>query len=285
MLQLRSPDRKSLVALTSPSPGSGKTTLGLALGMSFAATGSRTLIIDCDFVGHGMTSAMRSLVCDATSRALTEESLDSKSADGAPEKRGLMAGLLASRRMSFSDEQVAELLAAARTRAGAGDATFDNAVRALEALARSGSDKGGRSLRGILAAVEGRALKDCVTETDIPNLSLLPVGDAMEEDAKSLSHSGLERLIEACRERYDAVIIDSGPIMGSIEAAFAAAAAKDVILVVSRGERRPLVDEATARVEGIGARIAGVVFNRASTADVVRSSYASRPKSVAADMA
>jgi Mrp family chromosome partitioning ATPase len=285
MLQLHSADRKSVVALTSPSPGAGKTTLGLALGMSFAATGSRTIVIDCDFVGRGMTSSMRSLVCETTKRALAGESIETGA--GAPKvRRGLMSALLAARNTSYTDEEVAGLLAAARDRVAAGDAEFDSTVRALEAVARRGAGTGARpTMRGILAAVEGWPLKDCVVDTDIPNLSLLPVGDAQEEDAKSLSHSGVERLIEACRERYDAVIIDSGPIMGSIEAAFAIAAAKDVLLVVSRGERRPLVDEATARVEGIGARIAGVVFNRASTADVVRSSYASRPKSVVADFA
>jgi uncharacterized protein involved in exopolysaccharide biosynthesis/Mrp family chromosome partitioning ATPase len=286
MLQLRSVDRKCVVALTSPSPGAGKTTLGLALGMSFAATGTRTIVIDCDFVGHGMTSAMRSLVCDIVARTLAGDAPPQNGDGRQKTRRVLMATLLAARRKSYTDEGVAGLLAAARERAEAGEVEFQSAVRALEAVARRGASTGSRDgVRGILAAVAGYPLENCVVETDIPNLSLLPVGDAHEDDAKSLSHAGIERLIDVCRERYDAVIIDSGPIMGSIEAAFAVAAAKDVLLVVSRGERRPLVDEATARVEGIGARIAGVVFNRASTADVVRSSYASRPKSVAADFA
>src|SRR5262245_38395442 len=61
MLQLRASGKHAVLALTSPTPGSGKTTLAVALGMSFAAAGQRTLLVDCDFIGHGLSSAIRSL--------------------------------------------------------------------------------------------------------------------------------------------------------------------------------------------------------------------------------
>ena len=38
-------------AITSGSPGDGKTSLTLALGLSFAASGSRTLLVDGDLIG------------------------------------------------------------------------------------------------------------------------------------------------------------------------------------------------------------------------------------------
>ena len=50
----RRTDRR-VFAVTSASPGDGKTSLTLALGLSFAACGTRTLLIDCDLVGAGLS--------------------------------------------------------------------------------------------------------------------------------------------------------------------------------------------------------------------------------------
>jgi tyrosine-protein kinase Etk/Wzc len=125
----------------------------------------------------------------------------------------------------------------------------------------------------------GTPLEDCVVETCFPNVSVLPVGRADGQDFERLSPIALARVLDQCRERYDTVLVDTGPIVGSLEASFVAAKAHEVILVVRRGEVRTQVDEAIARLEQVGARIAGVVFNRASAADVVRSKYASGSRS------
>ena len=67
------------------------------------------------------------------------------------------------------------------------------------------------------------------------------------------------------------VLIDTGPILGSIEATPVCAAADAVILTVARGQQRPLVEKALQHLLSIGARFAGVVFNRAQTRDFERS--------------
>jgi Mrp family chromosome partitioning ATPase/uncharacterized protein involved in exopolysaccharide biosynthesis len=279
MLQLRFTGRASVVGITSPGPTSGKTTLGIALAKSYAATGSRTLLIDCDFVGHGMTTAFRSIVCDAASTVLS-----SGSGDGSAVRGGLLASIVDARRMAFSDQAVDELRAAARARAGDGDPAIDAVVRALEGL-HSAAGSPGAPDRGILRALDGRPLAECVVDTGVPNLTLLPVGAAREEDARSLSRAAVERLVAAACADYDTVLIDTGPVLGSIEAAFVCAASKEVLVVVARGERRPLVDDAIGRVARVGANVAGVVFNKATGADVARSAYASRSKSRPADAA
>lgn len=280
MLQLRFTGRAAVVGITSPGPGSGKTTLGIALAKSYAATGSRTLLIDCDFVGHGMTTAFRSIVCDAASTVLSSSSAGFGDASGrAGGARGaLLASIVEARRMAFSDQAVDELRAAARTRAGDGDPAVDGIVRALEGL-HSAAGAPGAPDRGILRALDGRPLAECVVDTGVTNLTLLPVGAAREEDARALSRASVERLVAAACAEYDTVLVDTGPVLGSIEAAFVSAAAKEVLVVVARGERRPLVDDAIARVARVGANVAGVVFNKASGADVARSAYASRSKS------
>src|SRR6201999_133822 len=60
MLQINSammPERRAF-SVTSASSGDGKTSLTLALGLSFAASGSRTLLIDSDLVGAGLTARL-----------------------------------------------------------------------------------------------------------------------------------------------------------------------------------------------------------------------------------
>jgi Mrp family chromosome partitioning ATPase len=66
-------------------------------------------------------------------------------------------------------------------------------------------------------------------------------------------------------------MIDTGPILGSIEASLVCAAADGVVLAVARGQQRPMVEKALSHLAAIGARLAGVVFNRAQANDFERS--------------
>src|SRR5690606_32405068 len=75
--------------------------------------------------------------------------------------------------------------------------------------------------------------------------------------------------------QYDVVLIDTGPILGSIEASMAASEADDVVLVVSRGDQKSTVFKSLDSLRSINAHMAGIVFNHASADDVQRSSYAS----------
>ncbi len=52
---LRDANRSMVLAVTSPYQGDGKTSIVMALGWSYAAAGNRTLIVDCDLVGQGLT--------------------------------------------------------------------------------------------------------------------------------------------------------------------------------------------------------------------------------------
>ena len=59
MLQLNAlSDGPASFAVTSATSGDGKTSLSLALGLSFASSGSRTLLIDTDLVGAGLSSRL-----------------------------------------------------------------------------------------------------------------------------------------------------------------------------------------------------------------------------------
>ncbi|MGA2582451.1 MAG: AAA family ATPase [Tepidisphaeraceae bacterium] len=180
-------DRR-VFTVTSSSSGDGKTSLTLALGLSFAASGSRTLLIDGDLVGGGLTARLNVKV--------------------------------------------------------------DHGV--LEAMAT----------RDILQYIRG---------TDVADLSILPIGQALGGYTGTIAPAAVRRLVDEARKHFDIVIIDTGPILGSIEASPVAVAADGVILCVSRGQQRQLVDRALAHLHSIGAKLAGVVFNRAQGQDFSRS--------------
>ena len=179
---------RRVFAVTSASPGDGKTSLTLALGLSYAACGTRTLLIDCDLIGGGLTSRMN----------------------------------------------------------------VDSA-------------------EGVLEAIANRNLLQYVRQTDIADVALLPVGSAGNLHASTLSPQALRRLIEEAEKNYETILIDTGPILGSIEASLVCAAAYAVILAVSRGQQRPMVEKSLSHLAAIGAKLAGVVFNRAQAHDFERS--------------
>ena len=94
-----------------------------------------------------------------------------------------------------------------------------------------------------------------------------PVGLAQLHHAGIFSPAAVRRLINEAKKHYEVVLIDTGPILGSIEATPVCASADGVILTVARGQQRPLVEKALDHLKGIGARVAGVVFNRAQAKD------------------
>ena len=172
---------QSVFAVTSAHrPGDGKTSLTLALGLSFAACGSRTLLIDCDLAGAGLT-----------------------------------------RRLGVKAEN------------------------------------------GILEAAANRAVLEYIRTTDITDVALLPVGTSGAMHASTLSPNTLRRIITEAKKHFDTIVIDTGPILGSIEASLVATVADGIVLTVARGQQRQLVEKSIRHLMSIGAKVAGVVFNRA----------------------
>ncbi len=189
MLQIAADHQNRRVfAITSPSPEDGKTSLCLALGLSFASSGSRTLLIDCDITGGGLSARMNA-----------------------------------------------------------------------------------RHPHGTLEAVANRSLGDLVQPTDVDQLKILPLGTDSLVNASVLSPAALTRLVAEAKDQFDTVLIDTGPILGSIEASPACVAADAVVVVVARGRQRAMVQRSLNHLMAIGARLSGIVFNRATSTDFDRS--------------
>jgi hypothetical protein len=130
-----------------------------------------------------------------------------------------------------------------------------------------------------------RELLAYVRPTDIADLAMLPVGQAQAHHAGMFSPAALRRLLNEAKKHYEVILIDSGPVLGSIEATPVCAAADGVILTVSRGQQRPLVEKAIQHLHSIGAKFAGVVFNRAQARDFARSISGISLRSVARQQA
>jgi capsular exopolysaccharide synthesis family protein len=185
--------------ITSASAGDGKTSLTMALGLSFAASGSRTLVVDCDMVGQGLTNRLKA-----------------------------------------------------------------------------------RSSEGLQEALCAGTLQGRVKKTTTPNLYILPIGGAESGHAGALSPVSIRRLLVEARRIFDVVIIDTGPVLGSLEAQVIAAAADSVILTIARGQHHQLVERSVRLLQQVGAKVAGMVFNRAEKRDFQRSVGSSSIKSMSA---
>ena len=81
----------------------------------------------------------------------------------------------------------------------------------------------------------------------------------------------MRKLIAEAKKHFEVILIDTGPLLGSIEATPTAASVDGVILTVARGQSKPMVDKALTHLQHIGARLAGVVFNRAQARDFEQS--------------
>ena len=131
-----------------------------------------------------------------------------------------------------------------------------------------------------LGMSERRGLRDAAAEGTLPeafpigdHLSIVPVGLREDFQPEQLNRQYLLRLIDSLRTQFDTIIIDSGPILGSLEASLLTQIADRTLLVIARGQRPGIVKAAVARVRQLGGNVAGFVFNRAVRGDYLSSSY------------
>ncbi len=193
---------RKVYAITSPTAGDGKTSLALSLGLSFSAAGSRTLLIDFDMIGTGLTSNLR--LENGTGSA----------------PHGLVDAL------------------------------------------RTGELNGSR-----LAIASER-------------LWVIPSLPEDEHFVSRVSAQSVKRLLNQVRDAYDVVIVDTGPMLGSLEASLVCAEADGVIMVVGRGQRRDHIEQALSGVNAVNGRVVGMVFNRATPGDFRRSVSSTSMRSV-----
>lgn len=125
-----------------------------------------------------------------------------------------------------------------------------------------------------------RGLRDAAHENVDPpvyslgrNLDIVPAGIRDDFQPEQLNGAYVERVINGLRARYDTIIVDSGPMLGSLEASLLAPIVDRTVLVVGRGQTPRLVRAAASKIRQLGGVLAGFVFNRAIRNDYLSSSY------------
>ena len=198
---------RPVFAVTSPVSGTGKTSLTLALGVSFAAARLRTLLVDCDLVGGGLTAK-----CDVIVRR--------------------KIGQILQREGFITEKQLNEALELAHgSRRRLGEILMDLGYLDESDLNQAVMTQDVEPI-GILDALSGEDLEACVTSAGVDGLSVLPLGGATAQHVGRLAPDVLGRLVARCRANFDVVLIDTGPVPGSLEASVVASQVDEVILTV-----------------------------------------------------
>jgi tyrosine-protein kinase Etk/Wzc len=98
--------------------------------------------------------------------------------------------------------------------------------------------------------------------TDVPRLFLLPAGEAPPNPSELLGGKKMEDMLELVRDYFDAIVVDSPPVLAVTDPVVLAHKVGGVLLVVRTGQtHREAADEALHQLRMVGANVLGVVVN------------------------
>ncbi|HVT83359.1 MAG TPA: hypothetical protein VHM90_22150 [Phycisphaerae bacterium] len=286
-------NQKMVIGVTSPSHGSGNTSVAMSLGVSFATAGLKTLLIDVDFVTNGLTPRLQTMVRRELGKVLlrcgiiTEEKLaiarkvmfeeaGGKVNDGlaiTPSANGNGNGHNGHNGHNGNGLNGMHVTNAVNPSAGTNkDKALGAACVKLGFITQEQLDKAlkiqAREPVGLLDALSGEPLDNCIGKTGIRNLSLLPRGNVTPAHAAKLSSHSMRQVLAAARQNFDTVIVDTSAIPTSLEAAIVASTVDGMVMTVARGEKRSRLMDAMERLEAMGCPVAGVIFNHVRPKDM-----------------
>ncbi len=137
----------------------------------------------------------------------------------------------------------------------------------------------GRSLTRQLGLVGESGLKESIASGEINGsvktlsvggLSALPAGMDGRFGPENIRRRELQKLFDELKQQYELIIVDTGPLLGSLESTPVSAAADGVLLTVRRGRSRTRLEECVNKLDAVGARCIGMVLNYAGRSDTYR---------------
>ena len=105
-------------------------------------------------------------------------------------------------------------------------------------------------------------LDGAIRATKIENLFLLTAGSAVPNPAELLTSDLMRQTLEALRQKFDTVLIDTAPIMLASDTCAMVTMVDGVVLVVGADTPKRNTQRAYQRLQYVGAKILGVVLNR-----------------------
>jgi succinoglycan biosynthesis transport protein ExoP len=109
-----------------------------------------------------------------------------------------------------------------------------------------------------------------------PNLDILPAGSDKGVTAGHMQPAAMRELLSTLRDRYEIVVVDSGPMTASVESLPIIGAVDGVVLVLRRGRNRDRLRECIDDIRHVGTPYLGAILNYASLSDCQRYSSLSR---------
>lgn len=105
-------------------------------------------------------------------------------------------------------------------------------------------------------------LEDCIVQTPVPGVMVMPVGSSRGGTTELLSTERMEDLLVELDRRFDRIIIDTPP-SAALSDGIAISSLVDGVLLVVRAERvgRALVRHTLQRLEAVHANVLGVILN------------------------
>jgi capsular exopolysaccharide synthesis family protein len=108
-----------------------------------------------------------------------------------------------------------------------------------------------------------RNLENVIYQTNFPNLFLLPVGKPHSSPSYLFDGEPISNLLNALRERFDYIILDSAPLNTYSESFFLASKVDGVILVVSsESTQKRTIRKIKKELEWGDINVLGVVLNK-----------------------
>lgn len=116
---------------------------------------------------------------------------------------------------------------------------------------------------GLSELLSGRAdLESCIYETLIPGVHLLPAGSLTNRSTALIQSPALDPILERLSASFDAIVVDTPPILPLTDAQELAIRAAGTFLVLRHGKHfPPELIALRKRMELCGAKVLGVIFN------------------------
>lgn len=109
-----------------------------------------------------------------------------------------------------------------------------------------------------------KELMDVVVPGPVPGLTLLPTGALPQNPAELLSSPMFKQFLDSVREKYTYVILDCPPVLPVTDPSIIAPLTDGLVVVsVINSQSRPQTERSKKILEGVGAKLLGVVVNLA----------------------
>ncbi|MBC2068354.1 CpsD/CapB family tyrosine-protein kinase [Listeria booriae] len=116
---------------------------------------------------------------------------------------------------------------------------------------------------GLMGYLKGVVkLEEAVVPSEVPNLSVLPVGIAPADPAAILSSEKIRQVYQELYEEFDRIIIDTPPVMAVADAQTIASWVDGTILIVRNNyTKQENAKKALQQLDKSGTKMIGTIFN------------------------